>query len=331
MGGVERVKAKAEKDGKEGFVSLTGNQGSVYLEGYNMNAAGRKRAEQALQDLNDEATKVHRILESKTSDLRSVRSGPLEETRNNLQQMRPRVQVVYGEISKLKWKIEDAERKYRQAVEEQMKKRQEAIEKKAANALIEECTSKVNAIQETVEKVLPNSETLVKTKGVDKDNPREALADAEKELDEVVESIKQVIEWISDVMSKEGLRGNVKGPYAEARSTLVKLKVKVGGSEQRCKKQIAALKAAHKQVATEVHAVVSSLLGRHVQSKELKADALFKELSKGGVAISSASLCKFVKDLPDAKPNLVDIALERYSSGISELSFLAMAQDFYKC
>merc|ERR1712232_820462 len=107
--------------------------------------------------------------------------------------------------------------------------------------------------------------------------------------------------------------------------------VKVGGSEQRCKKQIAALKAAHKQVATEAHAVVSSLLGRHVQSKELKADALFKELSKGGAAISSASLCKFVKDLPDAKPNLVDIALERYSSGISELSFLAMAQDFYKC
>merc|ERR1712232_678168 len=150
MGGVERVKAKAEKDGKEGFVSLTGNQGSVYLEGYNMNAAGRKRAEQALQDLNDEATKVHRILESKSSDLRSVRSGPLEETRAHLQQMRPRVQVVYGEISKLKWKIEEAERKYREAVEEQTK----------ANALIEECTGKVNAIQETVDKVLPNSEAL---------------------------------------------------------------------------------------------------------------------------------------------------------------------------
>merc|ERR1712232_1303819 len=70
--GVERFKAKADKDGKEGYVSLAGNQGSVYLEAYDMNTAGRKRAEQALQDLNDEASRVHRVLESKTSDLRSV-------------------------------------------------------------------------------------------------------------------------------------------------------------------------------------------------------------------------------------------------------------------
>merc|ERR1712110_850531 len=98
----------------------------------------------------------------------------------------------------------------------------------------------------------------------------------------------------------------------EARSTLVKLKVKVGGSEQRCKKTIAALKTARQQLATEAHATVSTLLSRHIQEKELKVDELFKELCKDDAIISVESLRGFAKNIPEINSALLDIALGRY-------------------
>merc|ERR1719188_648376 len=51
--GVLRVKAKAEKDGKEGYITFAGNRGTVYLEEYSAFVACERRVQQSIKDMYD--------------------------------------------------------------------------------------------------------------------------------------------------------------------------------------------------------------------------------------------------------------------------------------
>merc|ERR1712187_291429 len=63
--GILRVKAKTEKDQKEGYITLSGNQGTVYLEPYSDIIACQKQFEVSLTELSEAAKGMSNYIDNK--------------------------------------------------------------------------------------------------------------------------------------------------------------------------------------------------------------------------------------------------------------------------
>lgn len=330
--GLLRMKGKTEKDDKEGYITLSGNQGTVYFETYSSYAAFTKSVEAGLKELAEMVSATGKYIEQKTEELKSVRSGPLAETKAELMKLRPQVKKVQMSYQEMKKSVLDARKAVDQCMEIEKQRRQEVADKKAAETIKEEIAALVSPLEAEVEKLLPAAKALVDTNGADQENPLKAMAQSEKELEKTLEAAVKATEKIKTDLDKIK-NCSSKGPFAEARSSLIKIKVKVGAIEQKCKKQIASLRAAHKGVAVEAQKAVILALQAHAQAKQITADVLFKQLCKSGQTIPIKSLREFVEKIPDSglKASQIELGLDRYESGLTKLSLCGMLQGFQKC
>jgi len=329
--GLMRVQCRAESDDKEGYVTLSGNQGTIYLEPYSPHTAMQRKIERALQECADAAKEVAKHLEQKSEELKAVKTGPLAETKAELAKMRPRVSKVQYEHSQLKKKIGQSEKRMKEAMEHERKRRQEEAEKKAAASVVEEAEGIVAGLASEIEKVLPATEALVKSRGADQENPLAAMDKADESLEAVVASIEKGQAKIKEHM--DSIKTAAKGPFTEARSSLVKLKVKVGALDAKCKKQIVAVKGARKQVASDAHTTVTGALRDHLLSKGVKTDEFFKELSQGKAEITQKRLREYLEKLPGEKlkASILDMGLDRYAGGLTRLAFSGALQEYQRC
>eukprot|EP00927_Polykrikos_kofoidii_P057621 TRINITY_DN5177_c0_g1_i4.p1 TRINITY_DN5177_c0_g1~~TRINITY_DN5177_c0_g1_i4.p1 ORF type:complete len:1994 (-),score=547.82 TRINITY_DN5177_c0_g1_i4:85-6066(-) len=329
--GIMRLKAKAEKDDKEGYLSLSGNQGTIYLEPFTVYDASQKQIEMALQELDEYTKDTIKYIDQKAEELKQVRSGPLADTKAELLKLRPRVSKVQFAHADLRKKVATSQKKLSETMEVEKKKRQEAVEKKAAAVILEEVGAAVNTLQGEVDKVLPVAEALAKSAGAEEEDAMNAIDEADKDLEAAIASVEKVAALIKEKL--EGIKGSVKGPLGELRAALVKQKVAASTMDSRCRKQSIALRNARKQVANEAHAAVVGALRVYAQNTGATAEALWQELSKGAEEISADCLRSFLEQSPDAKFKVgqLDVGLERYAAGITKLSLLEMLQEYLKC
>lgn len=129
------------------------------------------------------------------------------------------------------------------------------------------------------------------------------------------------------------VKNAVKGPFSEARAALVKYKVKVGASETKCRKHIVSLSSAKQQVSGEAVKVLRAALAKHAKAKELTADALFKELSGDGGAVTAASVRQFIEAIPDhgVKAAQLDLGIAKFAAGLTRLTLLDLRQEYQRC
>lgn len=332
--GLMRVHVKAEKDGKSGYVTVAGNQGSVYLEAYTPRAALQKSVEQAVKELMDAAKEATKYLDTKAEELKAVRSGPLSETKAELQKMKPRVTKVQASYTDLKKKVAQADKKLSQVMEEEKQKRIEAADKKAAAAMLEEVMQAISSAEETVGKVMTAAETLISSKGGDLENsPLPAIETAEKDLLSSQETLETVMGKVKAKMEEMKGQPPTKGPYAEAKNSLVKLKVKVGAMESKCKKLVTGLKTTRSELSRAAEEAVLKAFRAHCTKAGVKPDDLYKELAAGADAIPATALREYFGKMPDSglKASQLDMAMGRFSAGLTKLSLLELLQEFQKC
>ncbi|CAE8597869.1 unnamed protein product, partial [Polarella glacialis] len=152
---------------------------------------------------------------------------------------------------------------------------------KAASVIVEEVTKLVVEAEEAAGKVTPGAEGLIASLGGDQDSPLAAMDSSEKEVVAVQESLANAMTKIKEQM--DSIKGQTaKGPYTEARNSLVKLKVKVGALENKCKKLVQGLRTARKDMAIEAQDALLSAFRSHVMAQGITADALFKQLCPEG-------------------------------------------------
>ena len=329
--GLMRVKVRAEKDEKEGYVTVAGNQGTVFLENYTAYAAFQKGLEQDLKNLQDQIKEVVKYLDDKVEELRKVREGPLFQTKGELSKLKPRVVKVQQAYAELKKKVTQAEMKLSAALEDEKKRRLEAADRKAAADLVEDVVALAATDEEKLSKVFPAAEQVLANLG-DKENPLDAIETCQKDLSASQESLSVTTGKIREKM--EGIKGQTgKGPLSEARNSLVKLKVKVGALENKCKKLLQGLKAARAEMSVQAEEALLNTLRLHARKEGLNADDLFKQLSKGEAEIKQDNLKEFLQRIPELQlqaPQL-DLALDRFSAGLTKLAVLELAQEFQKC
>merc|ERR1719201_2888699 len=127
-------------------------------------------------------------------------------------------------------------------MEAEKRRQKEAIERKAANAIVDKATELVTKVEEDIEKLAPAAEALAEKLAKDVENPAEAMAAQEKEIDAAMQAVNQAQESVS--ADFDSTKSFTKGPYAEARQTLTKLKAKLGQCTQKCKKLLSSLHTA---------------------------------------------------------------------------------------
>lgn len=328
---LERVKVRAEKDGKEGYVTLSGNQGTSYLMNYSPFVERLRQAEQALQETEDVIKNASRFFESKNEELRTARSGPLVNTRQELQKVRIRVEKVKSSHAQLKRKVADTHKEHLANLEAEKKRRQSAVERSAAAQMMEQANEKTNALQEQVDKVVPEAETLLKAGGADEANPLQATAAAIKNLEVVLEAIVAGQEHLKKDLQET--RTNNKGPFAEARSTLVKIQVRLGALETKVRKQVTAISTMHQQVASNARMAVKNCLRHYAMTEGLSPEQLFEKLSNGKDDIAKEAMHDFLSKIPntDLKVDYIDLCLAPCGASISKLSIFDLFQDYLTC
>mmetsp|Transcript_35599 Transcript_35599/g.94158 ORF Transcript_35599/g.94158 Transcript_35599/m.94158 type:complete len:1976 (+) Transcript_35599:140-6067(+) len=325
-----RVKARTEKDGKEGYITLSGTS-TTFLVPYDPIIAMEKKVEQAMQELVEAGSKTQKYVDTKVEELKSVHKGPLAETKTALLGMGPRIRKVQHERKSLKSKIAESRKKQQEAMENEKKRRQEALDRAGADKILEEVNSLVGEAEEKVEKAVEVAQALVSSRGAESDKPLEEMDSAEKDLLGVEESINKALAKIKEHL--DGIKNATKGPFSEARTTLVKVKVKVGSLDSKCKKQVLALASARKQVTSDAEIALKDALRKHVVSKAMKPDELFKELAQEGQAVSAQRLRSFIEAIPDSglKSCQFDLGIERLALGLTKLTLLDMLQEYQRC
>mmetsp|Transcript_122013 Transcript_122013/g.304481 ORF Transcript_122013/g.304481 Transcript_122013/m.304481 type:complete len:1901 (-) Transcript_122013:56-5758(-) len=330
--GLARVKARAEKDQKEGYITLRGNQGTDYLAPYDPYVACENRVEGSIQELLDAANGAQRYVEKKIGDLKGVDKGPLGDARSAMLALKPRISQVQQAQVQLKRKVAQARKQHQESLEAEKQRRQAAIDRRAATAIMDEAASGSKAAEEQVEKAIAAADVLVKSKGSEAEESASAFSQAEKDLTGAAEASEKVEEQVKDKLDE--LKAYFKGPFSEARSALNKLKVRLVDGTKKCKKQVAALKAVMKQMESDAHEAIVTALTAHVKKTEgLDPEGLFKQLSNGEASVPSQGFAEFVEKLPglDLKKSHLNLGLQRYSAGVTRLSILSLFQHYLLC
>eukprot|EP00971_Amphidinium_carterae_P266075 5278002-Amphidinium_carterae.1 len=101
----------------------------------------------ALEKLAEVAKDASGYIESKLVDLRTEKTGPLNETKSELQKLKPRIGKVTTTQNQLIKEVQATERKVNQALSDQKRLRQEAAEKKATAVAQEEATAAIEKLK----------------------------------------------------------------------------------------------------------------------------------------------------------------------------------------
>ena len=121
----------------------------------------------------------------------------------------------------------------------------------------------------------------------DQEDPLEAIAKAEGEIELALASVTKGQDKILKAKADE--TRNSKGPFSEARRSLLKLKTKKALPDARCRKQIVALHKLREKVNADAQQAVAAALRMRAEKICLFPDALFTKLSMGNIERSSRS------------------------------------------
>jgi len=326
--GLVRVKAKAETDEAEGYCTLAGNQGAVYLEPFSPYTECLKQVDLGLQDTLDAVNQTMGYLKQKSEEISGIQgAGSLGEVKAELMKMRVRASKAQTAHSSLKKKVAEAQERHERALEAAKLRRQEAADEAAAAAMIADANAIVESLQAEVDAAASAAEALAKAAAGEREDPLEALVKAERDLEAALASVNKGQERIVKTNMEE-IRNSTKGPFVEARRLMFRLKVKLSPLETRCKKQLAGVRAAREKVCAGAEAALAAALRAHVEQAGQAADAVFAELSRGAEEISVEGLREALGSACQA--GQLGLALQR-CGGLTKLGFLGLLREYYSC
>lgn len=321
---VLRVKAKAQKDGTEGYITISGNQGTTYMTLYTSVTATRREVEEVVASVGDDALQALKFVDAKAAELKAVKDGPLAETKAELAKMRPRITKVQYNQANLKKKVALSEKRLADLLEADRKSRAEAAAKAAIANALGEVTSSVEELRAEVEKALPTADAF---EGMD--DPFEAMAECEKGLERALATADKTLGLIKDKL--EATKGAGKG-QAELRSAVMRHKTTIVSLEANCKKSVMSLRAEVKKASEAAHSACAAALRAYAKESGAGPEEVFNTMSQTTGEVSLARLQAFLAPLPNCPTSVkLEHGLARYAGGISKLVLLEMLQEYYKC
>jgi len=279
--GIIRLEVKQIKDGSTGWVTIQGNQGTMYFDPFTAFGSFYRNIRKVIEEAQTTASKTSKSIQEKTAELRDAKQGPLGDAKAELMKKRPEISVLQAKLETLKKKVEDGKRQHAKREELERKKALEKKDRQAAAIMLKVIAEKVDRAKSAAQKMDEIAAPLI---GSDTDpvasatplKVKKAVADAgEGVVAAVTEAFDTLKAHVGKVVKAS------KGPWAEAAEEMKKCQIELKGLQRSVDTANDAVQAACEMVADAKIGEASSGLRSAVQSRGVTIEALYQEIAGG--------------------------------------------------
>eukprot|EP00930_Biecheleria_cincta_P039577 TRINITY_DN2719_c0_g3_i1.p1 TRINITY_DN2719_c0_g3~~TRINITY_DN2719_c0_g3_i1.p1 ORF type:complete len:2018 (+),score=609.16 TRINITY_DN2719_c0_g3_i1:764-6055(+) len=331
VSGLARIKVRAEKDGKEGYVTISTINGKKFLETFSGTSMAIQQVEEAVNGMSDALVSTAKTLDGKLQGVSHRKSGPLADVKAEVSKLRPQIATVQMNLNALKKKVASGKKLLSDTDWSERSRKQEAIDKATASKIQGSTEKAWAAMQTQLAEVFPKAEPLAEAMPVgpvDGERSVDDLLASEQALLTLSEAFVEMQRNIADNL--DTVRYAAAGPLAQAASAISSIAASVDEQDEKCKKLLASIQAQRKRLATEARVAVADALRAAAKKESLGAEALFDKLRKDSPTIPVQELNSFLA--PHLKAGELKLGLERYeASGFTKLCLCSAVQDYMKC
>mmetsp|Transcript_50098 Transcript_50098/g.141200 ORF Transcript_50098/g.141200 Transcript_50098/m.141200 type:complete len:840 (+) Transcript_50098:126-2645(+) len=334
-GGMTRLECRNAASGLAGFVTMTGNGGTSFVEACSPYKEFVAKMDKGIDESLQAAAKVLASFRAKLLELGAGHVGPLAEARAEVAKLRPRAMAAESSIKTLKAKAMQAKRDFLKREEAEKNAHLEARERKEAEGILGAVATSIGAVDEAMkyfDDVVAPAAALKGGALLEFATPAATLKECEGKLDaakKVWEEARACIKAQLEKVSKA-----VKGPMFEAKRDLQKMSVKVEAAAKKSSGSLASMRAACKSIVATRSAEASARIRSEVQKKGVTVEEYFAELLQAGEErISEAAFCAHLASLeglaiPAEQVTLVCRSLG--AGGVGKRRFCSFVQQYYK-
>ncbi|CAE7498506.1 Man1a1 [Symbiodinium pilosum] len=331
-----RLRCRVIEDSvKEGWVTMKGNQGKVFLSRQSPHNTALKSFARSWSAASKQVEKVLAHIIAKRKELASCSQGPLAEAREKLEQLKSKVLASQKQLGDLRKKVEAAKKDYEKCAEQDRKARDQAREKKLLAVVNKVLDEQVHAAESEAARLNEALAPLVHLKSEEEvlTVPTSLLKEGEQmnvQLKEKLQSVRTEIEK-HEVPKDKGCSGQIQQAVGAA-------KWKVDNMEKETAKVLQAARATASRVADVALQAARAALRRECAGKETGMDAVFDAMrgDAAGSHVSREAFQRYLGSLPEPplkeeQVSLVFDSIPGSEEGISRWSFLRSFQQFFVC
>jgi len=333
--GLTRLECKNVETGKVGWVTMRGNQGTVYLEHFSPYNSFVKSLERHLDMAAKSVVKSSSFIREKSKELAACNQGPLVSARTELSKLKPRMATTQKKLDDLKTAVSDAKKDFVKREDAERRSQREVRERKSATVILKAINQKVDVLDASIDKLENALKPLIST-----DAKPDLVAEPLSMIKAAAKLVTAVEKDVGEVKAclaqhQPTLAKAAKGPLHEAKQEVAKVMVKVEATGKKADGLMEKGRSASKAIASRRSAEVSALLRQQVHQKAMTIDALFASiLPEGEEQISRKVFSSYLKKLPNFKISSehMSLLLDNFDeAGISKRSFFGLVQQYLNC
>jgi len=297
--GMTRIECTVVSKGQTGFVTMSGNQGTKFVDLISPFSIFCKELDETIEGCMKATQKLVAAFNSTQQEVATSTAAPLVEAKAELLKLKPKVSTGQQGLQKLKLKVAQEKKGYGAKELREKNAHIEAKERRAAEALTSPAASKVEAMDASLAALEEAVKTLVslsKEELVAFPTPLSVSETADRLADEVSKAVDAAKESIAAQQGE--LPKEVKGPMAEAKRELMKMSAKAEQVKKKIKSTLDAVRSKCQHLVEACAAAVSSAMRAEMQSKGLDIEAYFMQLvTAGDDKISHEAFCRRAEGL----------------------------------
>mmetsp|Transcript_90376 Transcript_90376/g.238383 ORF Transcript_90376/g.238383 Transcript_90376/m.238383 type:complete len:1804 (+) Transcript_90376:3-5414(+) len=286
-------------EGKSGFVTMAGNQGTKFIDLISPFSIFCKEVDKTLGETSGSIMKVSTWFNLKIKELMTAgKEGPLADARGELSKLRSKVTGGNEQLSKLRAKMIAGKKDYAKKEVDEKNAHILARERKEAEAITGPAQAKIDVLEAACKALEEAAKPIVGLTGEELDTfptPLSVVEACDKHIDEIMKVAEEAKTVAKE--QQEKLPKVVKGPMMDAKRELQKMVAKAELSKKQANTTLNAVRGKCGAIIEARAGEVSGLLRKTAQEKGLDAEAYFNVVSPGSEKISEDAFCSYVQSL----------------------------------
>jgi len=324
--GLQRVRVKAEKDAREGFVTLQTINGTTFAQPFSSHQVLTLRVSSSIDEMNEALAQTARLLDLKMQATRNA--GPaLADLKDQVGQLRGRMATVQVSLNTMKKKLSETKRLIQGFEQAESMRKQEALDRHEAEKMTSRAKALMDKVRPKLEEVIPQAEALLEA-GITSETA-EALISSEKAMQELYEAIVDMRNQLAK--DKQAVRYVRQGPLLQVWDVVTGHLNDIWTPEEKTQQLLQILQEKRKKLTSDAQRAVASAIREAASKEGLRVEALFEKLRKEKATIPVQELSTFVSSAA-LQASEIQLGLERYeASGFTKLGLTLLLQDYMKC
>ncbi|CAE8620017.1 unnamed protein product, partial [Polarella glacialis] len=316
---------------KEGWVTLQGNQGTMYFEPFSPHGSCIKTFERILETTAKAVSKTSAFLALKRKELASCTQGPLAEAKGKMSELQTRGASRQKQLDQLRTSVAQAKKEYARCEEEELKAQREARDRKASAAITKAVAEHLEALEAEAKRLAEAVAPLLGAEVEAVESPLALLSEGKRLCAAVASCAADARTALEKQQVTKAMKG---GPLADAKLIVAKALVKVDTIEKKAKHSVEVAQEATKKVSAAALTRVAQAFRDDAQQKGTTLEALFPSEE-----ISKEAFERKLTELPglSVSPEQASLMFSHHlnkgeaTGGVSRQNFLRAMQLFYVC